>query len=117
FTRAVNLYEQALALDPHSVEVQSALALALAGRVLAGMTNSRAEDITRAKKLTAQALTASPSSTFGHFARGQILRAEKRCEEAISEFEIVIASYRNSPNALHALGFCKIMTGSVEEAV
>jgi TolB-like protein len=117
FSRAVNLYEQALALDPQSVEVQSALALTLAGRVLAGMTNSRADDITRAKKLTAEALTASPSSTLGHFARGQILRAEKRCEEAIPEFEIVIASYRNSPNALHALGSCKIMTGSIEEAI
>jgi adenylate cyclase len=117
FSRAVNLYEQALGLDPQSVEVQSALALALAGRVLAGMTNSRADDITRAKKLTAQALTASPSSTLGHFARGQILRAERQCEEAIPEFEIVIASYRNSPNALHALGSCKIMTGSIEEAI
>jgi adenylate cyclase len=39
FSQAVNLYEQALALDPQSVEVQSLLALTLAGRVLAGMTN------------------------------------------------------------------------------
>jgi adenylate cyclase len=117
FSQAIDLYEQALALDPRSVEVQSMLALTLSGRVLAGMTNSSADDISRAKKLIAQALTASPSSTLAHFAKGQLLRAERRCEEAIPELEIVIASYRNSPNALHHLGSCKILTGSIEEAI
>jgi adenylate cyclase len=62
-------------------------------------------------------LTASPSSALGHFAKGQILRADKRCEEAVPELEIVIASYRNSPNALHALASCKFLTGSIEETI
>ena len=117
FSQAVDLYEQALALDARSVEVQSMLALTLSGRVLAGMTSSRADDIARAKKLTTQALTASPSSTLAHFANGQLLRAESRCEEAVLELEVVIASYRNSPNALHSLASCKILTGAIEEAI
>jgi adenylate cyclase len=117
FSQAVDLYEQALALDPRSVEVQSMLALTLSGRVLAGMTSSSADDIARAKKLITQALTASPSSTLAHFANGQLLRAERRCEEAVPELEVVIASYRNSPNALHSLAYCKILTGAIEEAI
>jgi adenylate cyclase len=49
FAQAVDLFEQALALDPRSVEVQSLVALALTGRVLAGMTNTRAADLRRAE--------------------------------------------------------------------
>src|SRR6266513_3065060 len=50
-TQAVDLFEHALALDPRSVEAQGLLASTLTGRVLAGMTNSRAADIGRAEAL------------------------------------------------------------------
>ena len=42
---AISLFERALALDPRSVEAQSRLATALAGRVLNGMSDSPAADI------------------------------------------------------------------------
>ena len=80
------LSEHALALDPRSVEAQSLLALTLTGRVLAGMTNTRAADISRAKGLIGQALAVSPRSTAAHLAKGQLLRTEGRCDEAIPEF-------------------------------
>ena len=38
YAEAISLYERALALDPQSVEAQSRLASALAGRVLDDMT-------------------------------------------------------------------------------
>jgi adenylate cyclase len=41
YADAISLFERALALDPGSVEAQSRLATALAGRVLDGMTGSR----------------------------------------------------------------------------
>jgi adenylate cyclase len=69
-TQAVAMFEHALALDPESVEAQSLLALTLAGRVLAGMTNTRAADIRRANDLIGQALAASPGSTPAHIAKG-----------------------------------------------
>jgi adenylate cyclase len=116
-TRAVDLFEHALTLDPQSVEVQGLLASTLTGRVLAGMTNSRAADIGRAEALVEQALAASPRSTLAHFAKGQLLRAEGRCQEAIPEFEAVIASNRNSTGALFHLGICRILTGAIEEAI
>jgi tetratricopeptide (TPR) repeat protein len=111
------MFEHALAFDPQSVEAQSLLALTLAGRVLAGMTNTRTADIRRANDLIGQALAASPRSTPAHIAKVQLLRAEGRCDEAIPELETVIASNRNSPGALFALGHCKLATGSIDEAI
>ena len=95
YAEAISLFERALALDPRSVEAQSWLASALAGRVLDGMTDSAAADIARAEGLVGQALAASPRSPLAHFAKGQVLRAQRRCEEAIPEYETVIALNRN----------------------
>jgi len=117
FAQAVELYEHALALEPRSIEAQSAVALTLTLRVLAGMTNTRAADIRRAEELLAQALAASPRSGPVHLAIGTLLRAEGRCDEAIPEFEMVIAANRNASNALFHLGVCKLNTGSIDETI
>jgi adenylate cyclase len=50
-------------------------------------------------------------------AKGQLLRAEARCDEAIPEFEMVIASDRNASIALYHLGVCKLVTGSIGETI
>jgi TolB-like protein/DNA-binding winged helix-turn-helix (wHTH) protein len=115
--RTIDLFEQALVLDPQSVEAKTLLALTLAGRVLAGMTHTRAADIARTEDLIGQALAASPGNTDAHMAKAQLLRAEGRCDEAIPELEMVIASNRNSPAAHFALGFCKLRTGSIDETI
>ncbi len=59
------------------------------------MTDSAAADIARAEGLAGQALAASPRSPLAHFAKGQVLRAQGRYEEAIPEYETVIAFNRN----------------------
>jgi TolB-like protein len=74
----ISLFEQALALDPRSVETQSLLASALSSRVLAGWVNPTAADIARAEGLVGQALAASPRSAMAHSAKGQVLRAQRR---------------------------------------
>ena len=117
FAQTVDLFEHALALDPLSVEAKTLLASVLAGRVLAGMTNSRVADVARAKGLVEQALSTSPGSTRAHFAKGQLLRTEGRCEEAIPEFELVITSNRNSADAFFALGVCKVQAGAIDETI
>jgi tetratricopeptide (TPR) repeat protein len=106
-----------LALDPRSVDAQSWLAGVLAGRVMNGMSDSAAADIERAESLAARALSASPRSPLAHLAKGQVLRAQNRPEEAIPEYEAAIASNRNSPHAIAALGWCKLCAGSMEEAI
>ncbi len=47
------------------------------------------------KTLVGQALAASPRNPLAHFAKGQVLRAQNRCEEAIPEYETALALNRN----------------------
>jgi adenylate cyclase len=117
FAEAISLFEHALALDPRSVEAQSLLASALSARVMSGMADSAAGDMARAEGLAGQALAASPSSPLAHYAKGEVLRVQNRCDEGILEFETVLAFNRNAIGALFQLGWCKLMTGSIEEVI
>jgi TolB-like protein/class 3 adenylate cyclase/Tfp pilus assembly protein PilF len=117
YAKGVSLFEYALALDQQSVAAQSWLAVALAGRVINQMTGTTGADIARAEGLVTQALAASPRSATVHFARGEVLRAQRRYDEAIPEYETVLAFDRNSVSGLVALGHCKLMTGSIEEVI
>jgi adenylate cyclase len=90
--KAIDWIERALALDPGSTEAQSLLAYVYAFRVLNQMSDTRVIDLARAGELAAEALCAAPRSPLAHLARGQVLRAQGRYEEAIPEYETVIAS-------------------------
>jgi TolB-like protein len=114
---AVALFERALALDRDSVAAQSWLAIELIARALDFMTDTAAADILRAERLADRALAASPRSSVTHFAKGQVLRAQDRYDEAIPEYETVIALNRNWANAHSHLGWCKFVTGSIEELI
>jgi adenylate cyclase len=117
YAGAIGFFERALALDPHSVEAQSLLAITLVARVFDGMTDSTATDISRADRLVAEALAAAPRSPLAHHAKGHVLRAQRRYAEAVPEYEIAIASNRNSVTAITHLGQCKFFTGSIEEMI
>jgi adenylate cyclase len=117
YAETIAFFERALALDPQSVEAQSSLASALAGRVLDEMTDSAAGDIARAQELVEQALTTTPRSALAHFAKAQLLRVMGRCKEAIPEYETALASNRNWVNALSNIGRCRIYIGPIEDAI
>jgi adenylate cyclase len=118
YAEAISLFERALALDPRSVEAQSRLASALAGRVLDDMTPLRAADIERAEDLVGRTLAQSPNNPQAHYAKGQVLRAQNHLEEAIAEYETLLALNRNFMNAYAHIGRCKLLlTGSAEEAI
>jgi TolB-like protein/Flp pilus assembly protein TadD len=114
---AVLLFERALALDQESVAAQSWLAIELTARALDFMTGTPAADVLRAERLAERALAASPRSSVAHFAKGQVLRAQDRYDEAIPEYATVIALNRNWANAYSHLGWCKFVTGSIEEVI
>ena len=114
---AIRMFERALALDQQSIAAQSWLASALSARVISGMADSAAADIARAEELTGQALAASPQSQLAHFAKGQVLRGQRRYAEAIPEYETVLALNRNWVQALNALGQCKLFAGAIEETI
>ena len=120
YAEVISLFERALAIDPRSVEAQSWLAIALARRKLDQMNDSAASadaDIARAEGLVRQALAVSPSSPRAHFAKGDVLCARNELAEAIPEFETVLASNRNSVDALAIIGRCKIFIGMIDEAI
>jgi adenylate cyclase len=111
---AVGYFDRALALDPGSVQAQASLASALAARVLDAMSDRRNLDVERAKELARQALASSPRSLAAHFAEGQALRAQRRFEAAIPEYETVIALDRNSVGAISALAECRLVVGPID---
>jgi len=61
--------------------------------------------------------TAAARPPLAHFAKGQVLRAQRLYAEAIPEYETVLAADRNWVYAFFALGQCKFNTGSIEEAI
>jgi tetratricopeptide (TPR) repeat protein len=62
-------------------------------------------------------LATSPHDSLAHLAKGVLLRAQLRPEEAMPEFETVLAVNPNSTQALHLLGWCKWLTGSIDEVI
>jgi adenylate cyclase len=117
YETAIDLFERALALDPHSAEAQSLLAGALMSRLLDFGSSSAESDIKRAEGLAARALAAAPRNPLAHYARAQVLRVQGRLDEAITEYETVLAFNPNWVHALAAIGRCKILTGSFDEAI
>jgi adenylate cyclase len=115
YAEAIRLFEHALALDPRSVDAQSWLAHALAGRMHFQMTGSAAADLESAETLVGRALAESPRLPLAHLAKGMLLHARSHPEQAIPEYETVIASNRNWVNVLYTLGMCKLLVGSLEE--
>jgi len=81
------------------------------------MTDTVAADIERAEQLVRETLAVTPRSPIAHFAKAQILRCQNQFEAAIPEFEIAIALNRNWVAALAALGHCKFLAGSIDEAI
>jgi TolB-like protein len=117
YAEAIRLFESALAFDAGSAEAQGALADVLVGRVLDQMTDTAVAGMARAEDLVKQALAASPRSPIAHYAKGNILRDTGRYEAAIPEYETVIELNRNEPGAYANLGWCKLLTGSIEQAI
>ena len=117
YAEAIAFFERALALDPRSVEAQSALAFALGARVLDQMVDPAAANVPYAEMLVDGALRVSPRNALAHLAKGAVLRALSRPEEASIEYEIASVLQRNWATALSQLGWCKLLTGSLEDAI
>jgi TolB-like protein len=117
YAEAIELFERALALDPGSIAAQCWLASALANRILDFPSRTSAGDLKRAEELAAKAAVAFPNSPLAHFAKGQALRAQNRPEQAIAEYEAVLALDHNSIGAMFATGWCKFYIGAIDEAI
>jgi adenylate cyclase len=117
YAEAVGWFERALSLDPASIEAKSLLSSILAERALARMTDTSADDFARAEALVRQVLAVSPRSPIAHYAYGQVLRATRRNEQCIPEYQEALAFNRSWADALAGLGWCKFWVGRLDEAV
>src|SRR5712671_3696461 len=113
---AVRLFETALGLDPQAADAAAWLAATLAFRVNDELSELPNDDLYRAERLAVQALAASPNSALAHYVKGQVLRAQSRCKDAIPEFERVIVLDRTRAPADAHVGCCKLLTASAAEA-
>jgi adenylate cyclase len=114
---AIREFERALTLDPGSFEAKSRLAMALAGRVLNFRPLTSSSDIERADALASQAVASSPRSAVTHYTKALVLRAQGRYQDAIREYETVLALDRNWVMAIADIGRCKLFTGPVDEVI
>lgn len=117
FAAAMAEFDQALSLDPLSVEAEGRMAAALASRVLDKMSDTARADVERANGLVAQALTAAPDNPLAHFAKGQLLRARHRCDQAIPEYEAVVSANRNAITSIGNIGRCEIYLGQIDQGI
>ena len=106
--------KRALALDPRSVIGLSWLARALAS---GGPGVTTPSDITRAKDFVEEALTEAPGSLLAHYARGALLRAQYRFEDAIPEYQMAVEHDPDWPDAYANLGQAKVYIGAVPEGL
>jgi len=117
YAEGISFFERALEVSPGSVTARSWLTLTLANRVMNQVSDTTAADTARAETLVEQALERSPRSPLAHYAKGQLLRAQRRYAEAVPEFELAVASNRNWVTAIAHLGQCKFLVGAIEEAI
>jgi TolB-like protein len=117
YSEAVGWFDRALSLDPASVEAKSLLASILAARALDRMTDTSPNDFARAERLVREVLTVSSRSPIAHYAYGQVLRATRRNEQGIPEYEEALAFNHSWADALAGLGWCKFWVGLLDEAI
>jgi tetratricopeptide (TPR) repeat protein len=113
----VALFEAARGVDANSADAAAWLAVALTVRVSDEFSDRPDADLQRAEQLAGQALAMAPNSAPAHYARGRVLRAQSRFAEAIPEYERAIALDRSRAPAYAHVGWCKFLTGSVDEAL
>jgi adenylate cyclase len=111
------LFAKALALDPQSAEAAAWLAATLVFGVTDEFSDTPDEDLHRAENLVTQALDFSPNNALAHYVKGQVLFAQSRCAEAIPEYETAISLDRSRAPAYARLGWCKFLTGAVDQAI
>lgn len=115
--KAMEFYEQALALDPDLFEATVGLAEAHSSLVLSLISDDRGASLSKAHEFVSKALTQRPNSAWAHHVRGEALRAERRMEEAAKEYGTAMALDPSYVAPVANLGFAKLAVGKPDEAI
>jgi adenylate cyclase len=116
--QAQQAFEQALALDPQSVEARAGIADVLVENVIKRWSKSPQQDTARAEQLLREALDRDNNNTRANFVMGMLLgRVQGRLAESKIALEKAIAFDPNLPAAHHQLGYTLIALGQPEAAL
>jgi adenylate cyclase len=114
---ALNLLEQALTLDPTSVQARLITAEILVDDVQSGFSGSPDEDKARAERLIREALEQEPHSAFAHGIKGRLRQVQGRGDESQVEWETAIALDPNSAWAIRHFGTAMVFQGKPDVAI
>ena len=114
---AKRLFQQALELDPHSVDARVGLAWVLTSSFAEGWSSSFNEDSVRAEQLLLEALEAAPNRSMAHTAMGFLRRVQNRLTEARVEEETAISLDPNNDYAHRHLGWALLFLGQPSAAI
>jgi adenylate cyclase len=111
------LCEQALDIDPDNVLALTMLATKFFLPVMLRRSADPQADLTRAGELVPHALTIDSNYSFAHDQKGQVLRAGRRFEDAIVEYERALALDPNNALAYASMGETYNEIGHFEKAI
>jgi len=114
---AKRLFEQALELDPNSVDAWVGLAWVLTSSLAEGWSSSFHEDSMRAEQLLLEALDAAPNRSMAHTAMGFLRRVQNRLVEARVEEETAISLDPNNDFAYRHLAWVLLFLGEPGAAI
>jgi adenylate cyclase len=114
---AQRAFEQALTIDPQSIDAKVYLASSLVANLLDGWSRSLRHDQARAQELLLEALEQDSNLANAHFAMGILCRSQGALIDAQIEFERAIGLDRNHGLAAYQLGIVLAFRGQPEAAI
>jgi TolB-like protein/DNA-binding winged helix-turn-helix (wHTH) protein/Tfp pilus assembly protein PilF len=110
----LDLFEQALRLDPTSILALTGVAYELIRlTAIAG----RGEELQRASRLIAAAAAISPNHVAVLDSTAYLLVAQGRYAEALPAYQRVLDEYPNSDSAYNQIGYCLVYAGRAAAAI
>ncbi len=110
-------FEEALALDPQSVDARVGIATVLVEKINVAVTKSREQELARADQLLGEALDRDPNDARLHFAMGFVRRLQGHFIESKVEFEKAVVLDHNHGGAVLQLGVTLNILGEPEAAL
>jgi TolB-like protein/Tfp pilus assembly protein PilF len=114
---ALRAFEQALEVDPQSVEARIGIGTVLVDDLVLGFSISREQDKARADQALREALEREMNDSMAHFAMGMLRRVQNRLNESRIELESAIALDPNNARALQQLGLTLMWLGQPDAAI
>jgi adenylate cyclase len=111
------LCEQALDADPNNVTALSMSSLGLSMPILLGRGTDPRADVKRADELASRAIAVDANKPLGHLAKGQVLRVERRFDDAMTEYERTLALNPTIAEAYGGLGATYSDIGQYQKAI